>query len=203
MCNYFDNNVPTENLEKEFRKVFTLEEETVRAELINGFAHDAVPIIQDEVQEEFVSGTWGIAAPWINPEDKKALLPLNARLESIHSKATFKNNLQNRCVIPVNAFYEWRWLDAKGKKKEKNRISVAGENLFSLAGIYFVDKDGRLSFAVCTTEANELMSYIHNIKKRMPVILPLGMENSWLYGQHDLQDFSYPNYDPQLVTEVL
>ena len=203
MCNYFDNNVPTENLEKEFKKVFTIENEIVRAEQINGFAHDPLPIIQDDVIEEFVVGSWGISAPWIRSGDKKALLPLNARLETIEEKKNFKNNVSNRCVIPVNAFYEWRWLDPKGRSKEKNKISVAESSIFSLGAIYFIDKNGKLSFSICTTEANDLMSYIHNTKKRMPIILPLGKENSWLDPKNSLSEFTYPNYDPELKTVIV
>ena len=203
MCNYFDNNVPTENLEKEFKKVFTIGQETVRSEMINGFAHEPLPIIIDDVKEEFVAGSWGISAPWIDSGNKNVLLPLNARLESIEDKNTFKDNINNRCVIPVNAFYEWRWLDGKGKNKEKNTISVEGNSIFSLGAIYYIDKNGQISFALCTTEANELMSYIHNIKKRMPIILPLGKENTWLDNQNSIYDFEYPNYDPKLKTSVI
>lgn len=36
------------------------------------------------------------------------------------------------------------------------------------------------TFTIITTEANELMSYIHNNKKRMPVILDFKHEREWL-----------------------
>jgi putative SOS response-associated peptidase YedK len=49
------------------------------------------------------------------------------------------------------------------------------------------------SFSVCTTQANPLMSRIHNSKKRMPVILPEGAEEEWLN----------PALSPVLARELL
>ena len=36
------------------------------------------------------------------------------------------------------------------------------------------------SFGIITTEANELMTKIHNVKKRMPTILADDLANSWV-----------------------
>ncbi len=204
MCNYFSNKIPPEKLESEFNRTYDLEEQEVTtSDFVNGFAHNTMPIIADEVINEFVLGKWGISAPWIKEGDKKALLPLNARLDTIETKNTFKNNVNNRCAIPVNAFYEWRWLDEKGKTKEKNKISIAGNDIFSLGAIYYIDKNGILTFAICTTEANELMSYIHNTKLRMPICLPLGKENDWLNNSINIQEFAYPNFNPNLETLIV
>lgn len=204
MCNYFDNKIAPKKLEEVYNRTYDLEEHDIKtSEFVNGFAHDKMPIIADEVSEEFVIGSWGISAPWIKEDDKKALLPLNARLDTIETKSTFKNNVNNRCAIPVNAFYEWDWKDAKGKVKEKNRINVVGDDIFSLGAIYYIDKNGVLTFAVCTTEANELMAKVHHTKLRMPIILPIGKENDWLDNKNSIQDFAFPNYDVQLKTLVV
>jgi len=50
------------------------------------------------------------------------------------------------------------------------------------------------SYTIVTTEANELMSEIHNSKKRMPVILSRENENEWINGQAVL-DFAHPDVD--------
>jgi putative SOS response-associated peptidase YedK len=42
-----------------------------------------------------------------------------------------------------------------------------------------------------TTQANELMSEIHNTKQRMPIILKQENEQHWLYGE-DYNDFKFP-----------
>lgn len=56
------------------------------------------------------------------------------------------------------------------------------------------------TYSILTTEANELMSEIHNTKKRMPVCLSSEMDKDWLEGSN-LQDFSFANYNPNLVAE--
>lgn len=204
MCNYIDNKIPQDLLEETYNITYDLEEQDIStAEFVNGFAHSKMPIISDAVADEFVIGQWGISAPWIKSDDKKPLLPLNARLDTIHTKPTFKNNIENRCVVPVNAFYEWKWLDEKGKSKEKNRIRIEGDPIFSLGCIYYIHKNGVLTFAICTTEANELMAEIHNTKHRMPICLPIGKEKDWLNSANALEDFAFPNFDPKLEAEVV
>jgi len=50
---------------------------------------------------------WGIAAPWTEAGASPRPL-INARSETLFTKATFKHLAQNhRTVIPVNGFYEW------------------------------------------------------------------------------------------------
>ena len=46
------------------------------------------------------------------------------------------------------------------------------------------------SFSIITTEANELLAEIHNMKKRMPLILNKQNEASWLNGDATLNDFN-------------
>lgn len=46
---------------------------------------------------------------------KKATL--NAKIETATEKPAFKNSTGKRCLIIANGFYEWQWLDPKGKQK--------------------------------------------------------------------------------------
>ncbi len=48
--------------------------------------------------------------------------------------------------------------------------------------IRFLRNLGNLTCSIITTAANELMSEIHNTKKRMPVILNPEAEKAWLGG---------------------
>ena len=86
-----------------------------------------------------------------------------------------------RCLVPVNGFFEWQH---HGGRKIPWYITLKGENIFSLAGIWdsWTMKGGITlnTFSVVTTRANELMEEIHNSKKRMPVILPASLEQIWL-----------------------
>lgn len=112
----------------------------------------------------------------------------NAKFETIHEKPAFKNSVNNRCLVITDGFYEWQWLDEKGKNKQKYLIALPDNEAFAFAGLWnkWIDKaTGEIfkTYTILTTEANELMSRIHNSKKRMPVLLNDKNEMNWLNGQ--------------------
>jgi putative SOS response-associated peptidase YedK len=109
----------------------------------------------------------------------------NARSETIDTKPAFRESFTSRrCLVPVKGFFEWQHI---GGRKIPWYISLRDEDIFSLAGIWDSWKmKGGISlntFSVVTTRANELMSEIHNTRKRMPVILPAAAEKLWLKGE--------------------
>ena len=68
-------------------------------------------------------------------------------------------------------------------------MGLKGQNAFALAGLYDTwtnpfTGEKLNTFTVITTRANPKMEEIHNLKKRMPVILPPDREKQWLL--HDL-----------------
>ena len=116
---------------------------------------------------------------------------------------SFKNAIQNRCLILADGFYEWQWLDEKGKKKQKHLVTLKNDDLFAFAGIYsvWINKitgEIRDTYSIVTTEANELMSEIHNSKKRMPVILSEEREKDWLAGE-EIELFTKESVDLKAV----
>jgi putative SOS response-associated peptidase YedK len=89
-----------------------------------------------------------------------------------------------RCLIPFTGFFEWRWLDEKGKTKIPYYIHLE-EPIFSLAGLYSKWKDKTTAqemytYTVLTNKANTFMGKIHNSKDRMPVIIPKEYEKDFL-----------------------
>ncbi|WP_462318590.1 SOS response-associated peptidase family protein, partial [Marinilabilia sp.] len=79
------------------------------------------------------------------------------------------------------------WLDPKGKSKQKHLLTLPGDEAFALAGLWNEwtnQSTGEIfnTYTIITTAANELMSEIHNTKKRMPVILNPENEHDWLSG---------------------
>ena len=104
-------------------------------------------------------------------------------------------------MVLATGYYEWQWLDPKGKSKQKYFIRPTDQELFAFAGIYSSWKnpqDGGLvnSYSIVTTEANELMSRIHNNKKRMPVALKREDQGLWLSGA-EIENFAFP-YEVEL-----
>lgn len=131
---------------------------------------------------------WGLIPFWTKSRDEAEKIrhhTLNARAETVFDKPSFRHlPLTKRCLIPASGFFEWR--DVAGAKYPYYiRLAEPGREHFCFAGLYdtWVDKSsGEVlqTFTILTTEANELMARVHNLKKRMPVILTPEGEEEWL-----------------------
>lgn len=170
MCGRFSLDVSIDKLIELYKSIKNMEEFTPQDEV---FPTNTVPIVINRNVNEIRMMKWGYM-----PEFTKKPI-INARAESVDIKPLFRNSFYNRrCIVPVTSFFEWENIDGK---KIKRRISIEGEDIFSLAGLYstFRDNSGNEyeSFTIITTDANDDMKKIHN---RMPVILSKDMENHWL-----------------------
>ena len=118
---------------------------------------------------------WGFIPSW--SKDGKGFI--NARAETVAERPAFRQALRfQRCLVPAGGFYEWRQTP---RGKVPHYIHLKDARLFSFAGIYstWTNPQGEevRTYAIITTEANELMAPIHN---RMPVILRREDEATWL-----------------------
>lgn len=165
---------------------------------LNGFDRPLLPCLtwDKESNQLFVEPMqWGLTPHWAK-DDQIALKTLNARIESIHETASFKDYVTNRMVFITDGFYEWKWHDAKGKEKEPFYIQSGKEPLTLMGGIYnenapFQSSDILKTCSMVTTVANEVMAEIHNIKKRMPVLLNENSVWEWL-KEEDIDEFLHP-----------
>ncbi len=163
-------------------------------EFCSAFDYPKTPVITKENSKKIKLYNWGLIPSW-SQDNSIRNYTLNARIETLNEKKSFKDVVQNRCLILADGFYEWQWRNKSGSKKEKYLITLPNEELFAFAGIYsqWIDFDNSIvnSYAIITTQANELMSEIHNTKQRMPVILKKEDEQHWLNGEN-YQDFKFP-----------
>jgi len=153
----------------------------------NGFDFPKTPVITNEDTTQIQFLNWGLIPVWAKDETIRKNT-LNARIETIYEKPTFKSIVKNRCLIIANGFYEWQWLDEKGKQKQKYLISLPDNELIAFAGLWSLWQNKTINqtigtYTILTTEANELMSKIHNTKKRMPLIISQENEFDWLAGK--------------------
>jgi len=142
------------------------------------------PIIRQSKEtneREMILARWGLV-PFFTKEltEIKGLSTINARAETIANSKSWREPMKKRrCIIPASAFYEWPKEGAP--PKQPYAFEISNGNLFAFAGLWdaWKDKDGHWlqSFAIVTTEANELMSRIH---PRMPVILHSRDYDRWL-----------------------
>lgn len=204
MCFHSKQSKKAQTVEKRFNATvenITLFESQTE---FNGFSYPKTPIITNTNTSKVQLFNWGLIPKWSNNIDIRQYT-LNARIETIKEKASFKHNIKNRCLIIADGFYEWKWLDNKGKNKQKHLISLPNNELYAYAGIYdqWINEDtGEIinSYAIITTEANELMAEIHR-KKRMPVILNPEDEINWLKGD-EIDNYKFP-YSVNLVATNL
>lgn len=173
-------------------------------EFCSAFEYPKTPIITNLKPEKIELYQWGLIPRWSNNDAIKQYT-LNARIETLNEKASFKDIIQNRCLILADGFYEWQWKDSKGTSKEKFLITKPNDELFAFAGIYtqWINFDSTIinSYTIVTTQANEIMSKIHNTKHRMPVILKNEDEQKWLQGK-DYKNFALP-FNRKLITTSL
>jgi putative SOS response-associated peptidase YedK len=162
-----------------------------------------VPVILDTAEGvKAVEMRWGIPSAW------SKTLHINAQAENIHKTTTFKPLLGQRCLVPMDGFYEW-------KNKSPVRFVRRGRELFCVAGLWAEDDipspvgtgeggsgfakpgEGRgekpnlmeknkgevskqiaRSFVLLTTAANPSVAPIHD---RMPFIVRDDQFDQWLY----------------------
>ena len=124
-----------EYLENRFKSKMNTPELFTPNATVNGFDFPLTPVIIDTNPELILHYNWGLIPNWAeNDEIKK--VTLNAKIETIDDKPSFKNSVNKRCLVIANGFYEWQWQDSKGKNKVKYEIGIGNEELFAFAGIY-------------------------------------------------------------------
>ena len=121
---------------------------------------------------------WGLIPSWSKDPSMGARM-INARAEGVPDKPSFRAAFKRRrCIVPSSGFYEWRQVD---KGKEPYFIAPADDGVFAFAGLWetWTGPDGGelQSCTIITTDANDVMSTIHN---RMPVILDEADWAEWL-----------------------
>ena len=161
--------------------------------VFNGFTFPKVSCVTADDPYNISNLNWGLIPQWSKTEDIKQYT-LNARIETLDTKPSFKH--AKRCVIFADGFFEWKWLDPKGRKKQKYLIEYPNSALFGFAGLYdqWVDKaTGEISksCSLVTTVAEGIMKEVHNSKLRMPLTVNIDSLGAWLNNQTvaDYSDF--------------
>ena len=136
---------------------------------------------------------WGLIPSWAKERDFKALI--NARLETIDEKVSFKKLIKNfRCVAVADGFYEWKRED---KEKIPYFFSREDKKPIFFAAIYEKDQ-----FCLITEESSENIKEIHH---RQPVILNQTDINRYLNlelsGSSFLRDCKKPQLNFHEITK--
>lgn len=194
MCFHSKQSKDAQTLEKRFSAKLKegVSPESVVSAHYHGFDYPKTPIITNKEEATIQLFNWGLIPSW-SKDDSIKQYTLNARIETLDEKPSFRHHQSHRCLVLADGFYEWKWLDPKGKKKQKHEVFIKDHEPFAFAGIWseWVDKStGELinTYSIVTTEAQRIMREVHNSKMRMPVVLQPEQESSWLSGS-DINDF--------------
>ena len=141
----------------------------------------SVPVIRQNPKEpvrELSLVRWGLIPSWAKDPSVAATM-INARSETAGTKPAFRDALKShRCLIPADAFYEWKKI---GNAKQPYCFEVNEGALFAFAGIWDRWKDPRgntvETCSILTTSPNAVTSPVHD---RMPVILDPDCYDLWL-----------------------
>lgn len=136
-------------------------------------------------ERQLGSFRWGLI-PWFAKDRKSAARSINARVETVATKASFKDSFgRRRCLIPADGFYEWQRL-GEGKGKLPHYIYASDGGPLAFAGLWASWKDPETDERVrtCTILTGEPSELVRPIHDRMPVILDREVWDEWL-GESD------------------
>lgn len=152
-----------------------------------------VPIIRgDGRMISLDPARWGLFPHWKKDDSGPPLF--NARAETVASKPSFRDAYkQNRCLIPMNGYYEWH-------EKKPQFVSLGGNDteLMWAAGLWSTGLE-QLSTTMLTTASAGSLGWLHH---RMPRFLTRVEIAPWLAGDTaaELLDPTPPELRERFVT---
>lgn len=180
MCGRASLTKNQKQLEIKFGKEFYTEDlvKYLPIENYNVAPTNMLPVIKSNA-DHFEFMRWGLIPFWAK-DHKIGYKMINARIETIHEKNSYKNALKSRrCVIPLDGYYEWE-KNADGSKTPY-RFVLPNQELFLVAGVWesWNSPEGKKiqSFTIVTKDPIDKVKHVHN---RMPAIIIPGEEEAWL-----------------------
>ena len=129
----------------------------------NAHPQQKLPVIKSYTNGKTLESLqWGLTPSWTKEREIKPLI--NARLETLNEKISFKNLIKNnKCLVVADGYYEWK--REKISKQPYYFTRLDNQTIF-FAGIY---KDHQ--FIIITMQANSNVIDIHH---RQPIIINEG-----------------------------
>ena len=184
MCGRFAQPRSAEDLARIFRARAATE---LAGDRFNVAPTDPVAAVVERHGERIVDEfRWGLV-PFFAPDRKGAARLINARSETIETSPAFRSAFRrHRCIVPADAFYEWRRhrdpLTGRVRRSEPFAVRRADGAPLALAGLWAIWRDPETaarhySVSILTGAPNDLVARVHD---RMPIILEADDWDAWL-----------------------
>ena len=187
MCGRFAQPRSSEDLARIFRARAAT---ALPGEQFNVAPTDEVSAVLERDADRLVDAfRWGLVPHWADGVGGAARR-INARAETVERSPAYRAAFRGRrCIIPADAFYEWR-RDSAMRRPQPYAVERVDGAVMALAGLWARWRDPtsgtRLAtVAILTTIPNAVVAGIHD---RMPVILEPHHWDTWLAEEAPLHD---------------
>jgi putative SOS response-associated peptidase YedK len=177
MCGRFAQQRPASELADIFAAEPLVEDADARYNLAP--TDEALVVVERPDRRGLTAYRWGLIPHW-EKTPAGAAKRINARAETVATAPAFRDSfIRKRCIVPADAFYEWR---RQGGERQPYAIRRSDGGPLALAGLWASwrpseESEWLRSFTIVTTTSNEAIAPIHD---RMPVILSADAWARWL-----------------------
>jgi putative SOS response-associated peptidase YedK len=183
MCGRYTNTAGLEELNDRFNVPISDEAGTRRFNIAP--TEEVLAIVAPDGQRQARLLRWGLI-PWWAKDRKGASKMINARVETVASKAAFRELIQtasHRALQLADGYFEWLKPERKSEPRQPFFFRVDGGAPFAFAALWTQARiDGEhvesVTMLTCDSAPNRVAAPIHN---RMPVILAdSDAQRAWL-----------------------
>ena len=168
-----------------------------------------ISVIQDDRSRSLAAMKWGLIPSWVKSLDSWKGNLINARVETIDEKPSFKGAFKYRpCLIPVTGFYEWSkdkqpyyfkqdklfarltkypqrgeppfGFSSLLKSGNPPNATASPQRIFALAGLWEHWSNGHEELVSCTIITTKASKEAAKVHHRSPLIIPTEQYDTWL-----------------------
>jgi len=137
---------------------------------------------------------WGLV-PFFAADRREAARLINARAETVETSPAYRTSFRaRRCIVPADAFYEWRRqrdpVSGRVRRSDPFAIHRVDGQPLALAGLWAIWRNPETAerlytCTILTGMPNELVAPIHD---RMPIVLEPDDWDAWLAEETSVLD---------------
>lgn len=187
MCGRYVNKNTIDDLTDFFGSKFSIDISSQLNQNYNIYPTQYSPVLFKSMSSlKLKDMSWGLIPSWSKDKSFASKL-INARIETVKQKPTFKNLVKkNRCIVIANGYYEW----IKTSEGKQPVYIHSKDRVILMAGLW-TSWDKVNSFTIITKSSEGILKNIHH---RMPLFINHSDMNTYLNSNIDFSD-SFKFYD--------